>query len=78
MEPKLPKEGTFLPPLYQVAPKRYQGGTKIVVWKKSATSEIVAIRFLIMIIKKKNASILQSGTIFQNGTLEPFWLHFFF
>ncbi len=34
--------------------------------------------FLNMIIKEKNGSTLQGGTVFQNGSrVEPFWLHFF-
>ncbi len=31
-----------------------------------------------MIIKGKNGSTLQGGTVFQHGSrVEPFWLHFF-
>ncbi len=34
--------------------------------------------FLNMIIKGKNGSTLQDGTVFQNGSrVEQFWLHFF-
>ncbi len=31
------------------------------------------------LLRKKNGSTLQSGTVFQNGSrVEPFWLHIFF
>ncbi len=44
----------------------------------STTLESSTIFFSNMIIKEKNGSTFQSGTVVQNGSrVEPFWLHFF-
>ncbi len=48
------------------------------ILKNSALLAGGAVLFLNMIMKEKNSSLFQKGTIFQNGSLrELFWLPFF-
>ncbi len=59
----------------KVEPKQLQPWSRFMV-RNSAPP--LALFWCHMIIKGKNGSTLQGGTVFQNGSrVEPFWFHFF-